>query len=379
MLTQSKVTVNLVILLQKDIMTWLRLIGLEQYIPEFLDGGFDDMDFLQDMTLEDLVAIGVKKPGHQRKIWMAVQALKEADENENVLESVEKELTPQERKGYLETCLDGEDSGVSTDEVEPSELISESARTQENQMEFSRSAIVPNERVNEEPFVEDSSSAESEIPEATTQLVHTEKTPHESGEQDQRKNASQHDLHSEVPQTDGDEVHPSANRLDPQEKDNHENKVDTSLGLHTDTSVLTSANEDDEPPPRPPPPVEDIDLTCHVANPNRTEIDFNGPGMAAVKDMVSKENDRIRTSSLDSTFQRPKKPAPPLPVKPKSFKKGPPPKVPPKPRKAASFTAGYSERSSGEESCGDRSPTKSLSPVDGKCLFLEKNNETVIV
>ena len=105
------------------------------------------MDFLQDMTLEDLVAIGVNKPGHQRKIWMAVQALKEADENENVLESVEEELKPQERKGYLETCLDGEDSGVSTDEVEPSELISESARIQENQMEFSRSALAPREKI----------------------------------------------------------------------------------------------------------------------------------------------------------------------------------------------------------------------------------------
>ena len=373
MLTQSKCTVNLVLLLQKDIMTWLRLIGLEQYIPEFLDGGFDDMDFLQDMTVEDLVAIGVKKPGHQRKIWMAVQALKEADENENVLESVEKELTPQQRKGYLETCLDGEDSGVSTDEVEPSELISESARTQLNQMEFSRSAVVPSGKVNEEPFVEDSaSSAESEIPEAKTQLVHKEELPYENGEQERQQKPGPHDLFSEVPQTDGNGVIPSANRLDPQEKDNNDNKVDTSLGLHGENSVLTSANEDDEPPPRPPPPLENIDLPRDVANPYQTEIDFNGPGMA-VKDMVSKENDRIRTSSLDSTFQKPKKPAPPPPpVKPKSFKKGLPPKVPPKPRKAASFTAGYSERSSGEESSGDRSPTKSLSPVDSKCLYFKK-------
>ena len=348
-------------------MTWLRLIGLEQYIPEFLDGGFDDMDFLQDMTLEDLIAIGVKKPGHQRKIWMAVQALKEADENENVLESVEEKLTPQERKGYLETCLDGDDSGVSTDEVEPSELISESARTQENQMEFSRNALASSGKVNEEPFVEDSSSAESEIPE-TTQLVHKEELPYENREQDQQKISGPRGLCSEVPQTDGDGVNPSANRLDPQEKDNHGNELDPSLGLHGDNSVLTSANEDDEPPPRPPPPLEDIDLPRDVANSNQTEIDFNGPGMA-VKDMVSKENDRIRTSSLDSTLQRPKKPAPPPPVKPKSFKKGPPPKVPPKPRKAASFTAGYSERSSVEESAGDRSPTKSLSPVDSKCFF----------
>lgn len=366
MVTQSKFTVNLMLLLQKDIMTWLRLIGLEQYIPEFLDGGFDDMEFLQDMTVEDLEAIGVKKPGHQRKIWMAVQALKEADENENILESVEEELTPQERKGYLETCLDGEDSGVSTDEVEPSELISESARTQENQMEVSRSALVPSGRVNEGPFVQDASSAESGIPETATQLVHKEELSYGNREQEK---PDPHDLHSEVPQTDGDGVNPSANQLDPQEKDNHVNTVDNSLGLHGENSLLPSANEDDEPPPRPPPPQEDIDMPRqYVANSNQTEIDFNGPGMA-VKDMASKENDRIRTSSLDSTFKRPKKPVPPPPVKPKSFKKGPPPKVAPKPRKSASFTAGYSERSSGEESSSDKSPTKSLSPVDSKCLF----------
>jgi len=369
MLTQSRFTINLVLLLQKDIMTWLRLIGLEQYIPEFLDGGFDDMDFLQDMTLEDLVAIGVKKPGHQRKIWMAVQALKEADENENVLERVEKKLSPQERKGYLETCLDGEDSGVSTDEVDPSELISESDRTQENQVEFSRSALAPSRKANEEPLVEDSLSAESEIPEPTTQLVHKEELPYENGEQDQQKKPGPQVLCSEVPQTDNDGVGTSTKRLAPQEeKDDRENEVGTSLGLHRDNSVLTSANEDDEPPPRPPPPIEDTDLPRDVANSNQTEIDFNGPEMA-VKDMVSKENDRIRTSSLDSAFKRPKKPGPPPAVKPKSFKKGPPPKVPPKPRKAASFTAGYSERSSGEESAGDRSPTKPLSPVDSKCLL----------
>lgn len=342
-------------------MTWLRLIGLEQYIPEFMDGGFDDMDFLQDMTLDDLIAIGVTKPGHQRKIWMAVTALKEGDENENTMEGVDEELTPQERKGYLETCLDGEDSGVSTDEVEPSELISENARTEEDRMEISRTAFAARENVHEEPFVEDSSSAESEIPETTARSVFKEEIPlYENIEQDQQRSSVAHDLYSEVPQTAGDEINLSADLLDHQEKGNV--KVDTSLRLHGEISISFPDSEDDEPPPRPPPPLEDIDLPLHVAGPNQTEIDINGPGIT-VKDQVFKKNDIIRTSSLDSTFQRPKKPAPPA-VKPKSVKKAPPPRVAPKPRKAASFSAGYSERSSGEESCGDRSPTKSMSPVD---------------
>ena len=346
-------------------MTWLRLIGLEQYIPEFMDGGFDDMDFLQDMTLEDLVAIGVTKPGHQRKIWMAVNALKQGDENENMLESVEEELTPQERKGYLETCLDGEDSGVSTDEVEPSELITDNAQTDEDGRDSSPTPTATRENPNEEPFVEDSSSAESEIPETTTvQPVIKEEIPIENAEQDRQRTPVPDDVCTEVQETAVDKINFSADLLRSQEKDHDEKKVDTSLSLHVENVISSPDSEDDEPPPRPPPPMEDIDLSLPTADLNQHAIDLNAPGMS-VKNMVSKENDRVRTLSLDSTFQRPKKPAPP-PVKPKSVKKPPPPKVPPKPRKAASFTAGYGDRSSGEESSGDRSPAKPTSPLHSK-------------
>lgn len=80
-------------------MTWLRLIHLDQYIPQFIDNGFDDMDFLQDITIEDLVSIGITKPGHQRKIWMAVKALGLAGPDERVPEASKAE-------GYLETDLD---------------------------------------------------------------------------------------------------------------------------------------------------------------------------------------------------------------------------------------------------------------------------------
>lgn len=340
-------------------MTWLRMIGLEQYIPEFLDGGFDDMDFLQDMTLEDLVAIGVTKPGHQRKIWMAVNTLKEGQEEE---------LTTQERKGYLETCLDGEDSGVSTDEVEPCDLISESAPTEKDRMEFSPTALPERENVIEERFVEDSSSAESEIPETTTQQILKEGMPRENVDQEQQESSVPQVMVSEVSQATSDGDNLSADQSRPQERDSNKKDVDTSLRLREENVFTSQDSEDDEPPPRPPPPMEDIDLLRHMADSNQNEIDFNGPGMT-VKDMVSKENDRIRTFSLDSTCQRPKKPAPPA-VKPKSFKKVPPPKVAPKPRKAASFTAGYIERSSGEESSGDKSPTKSLSPVDSKFVVI---------
>ncbi|XP_022803974.1 caskin-2-like isoform X3 [Stylophora pistillata] len=339
----------------EDIMTWLRLIGLEQYIPEFMDGGFDDMDFLQDMTLEDLVAIGVKKPGHQRKIWMAVNALKQGDENENMLESVEEELTPLERKDYLETCLDGEDSGVSTDEVEASEIS-----TEENRRNSFPTPATPIENTTEEPIVEDSSSAESEIPEtsAVQPVVKEEKTIVDA-EQDQQRIPVPEEPCLDVQETTVDDLNFTADLSLSKEKDGNENELD-SLSLHVQNVISFPDSDDDEPPPRPPPPMEDIDLSLPTADLCQLEFELNGPGRS-VKDLVSKGNGRGRTLSLDPTFQRPKKPAPP-PVKPKSAKKPPPPKVPPKPRKTASFTAGYADRSSEERSVGDRSPTKPTSP-----------------
>ena len=342
------------------------MIGLEQYIPEFMDGGFDDMDFLQDMTLEDLVAIGVTKPGHQRKIWMAVIALKKGDENGNLLvqqgtirtENEQDEFMLEERKGYLETSLDGDDSGVSTDEVEP-----ENARTDDSEMEFPPPPpLLVRENVNEEPFVEDSSSAESEIPEgsverACSKVDNIESSFENKGQVDRMKSSVSPDLHSEVPQASQVDTNPSSKR---QEKELDKKDADISLVLNEVNADQSAESEDDEPPPRPPPPMEDIDISFPVPDPSQ-DSHSRGP-VKSVKDIVMRENDRVRTSSLDSTFQRPKKPAAPPPVKPKSFKKPPPPAVKPKPRKAASFS-GSSDRSSGEDSGGDRSPIKPLSPV----------------
>ena len=64
-------------------MTWLNLIGLDQYIPNFLDGGFDDMEFVKDLTVDDLETIEIKKPGHRRKLWLAASALKETNDGNN--------------------------------------------------------------------------------------------------------------------------------------------------------------------------------------------------------------------------------------------------------------------------------------------------------
>ena len=100
-------------LLQADIMTWLKLIGLDQYIPNFLDEGFDDMEFVQDLTVEDLERIEIKKPGHRRKLWMSSSALREADDgNDSGFETNRESSHVQETsfngnmKPFLETDLD---------------------------------------------------------------------------------------------------------------------------------------------------------------------------------------------------------------------------------------------------------------------------------
>lgn len=52
-------------------------LGLSRYENNFIDGGFDDMEFLYDLTKDDLEAIGITKIGHQRKILMAAKKLQE--------------------------------------------------------------------------------------------------------------------------------------------------------------------------------------------------------------------------------------------------------------------------------------------------------------
>ncbi len=56
--------------------SWLRSLGLSRYENHFIDGGFDDIEFLNDLTKEDLEAIGITKIGHQRKILMAAKKLR---------------------------------------------------------------------------------------------------------------------------------------------------------------------------------------------------------------------------------------------------------------------------------------------------------------
>ena len=58
---------------------WLKLLGLCEYESNFIEGGFDEMDFIKDLDLSDLEMIEIRLRGHQKKLLLAVQRLSDVD------------------------------------------------------------------------------------------------------------------------------------------------------------------------------------------------------------------------------------------------------------------------------------------------------------
>ena len=57
---------------------WLKdTVGLGQYSTMFIANGFDSMDVIQHMEKKDLLEIGIDKLGHQKKILMEIERLKQ--------------------------------------------------------------------------------------------------------------------------------------------------------------------------------------------------------------------------------------------------------------------------------------------------------------
>ena len=54
---------------------WLTSIKMERYVDNFKQAGLTSMDKVVQMTLKDLIAIGVTLIGHQKKIINSIQAL----------------------------------------------------------------------------------------------------------------------------------------------------------------------------------------------------------------------------------------------------------------------------------------------------------------
>uniref|UniRef100_A0A3P9HYS1 CASK interacting protein 1 n=1 Tax=Oryzias latipes TaxID=8090 RepID=A0A3P9HYS1_ORYLA len=56
---------------------WLSAIGLSQYHQVLVQNGYENVDFITDITWEDLQEIGITKLGHQKKLMLAVKKLAE--------------------------------------------------------------------------------------------------------------------------------------------------------------------------------------------------------------------------------------------------------------------------------------------------------------
>ena len=59
-----------------EITDWLRGLGLEQYAPAFRDNDVDS-EVLPQLTVDDLISIGVTSVGHRRRLLAAISALGE--------------------------------------------------------------------------------------------------------------------------------------------------------------------------------------------------------------------------------------------------------------------------------------------------------------
>ena len=60
----------------KSVLKWLRdVVRLPQYYDKLLKNGFDDLEFIQNITKEDLKKIGIDKIGHQKRILKFIKNL----------------------------------------------------------------------------------------------------------------------------------------------------------------------------------------------------------------------------------------------------------------------------------------------------------------
>ena len=57
-----------------DVAAWLRGLGLQQYAPAFRDNDVDS-EVLPQLTVDDLISIGVTSVGHRRKLLAAIASL----------------------------------------------------------------------------------------------------------------------------------------------------------------------------------------------------------------------------------------------------------------------------------------------------------------
>ncbi|XP_068178222.1 caskin-1 isoform X2 [Antennarius striatus] len=73
---------------------WLSHLGLNQYYQVLVQNGYENIDFISDISLEDLQEIGINKLGHQKKLMLGVKRLKALQRGESPSGSPQKPPTP---------------------------------------------------------------------------------------------------------------------------------------------------------------------------------------------------------------------------------------------------------------------------------------------
>uniref|UniRef100_A0A8C7IIR9 CASK interacting protein 1 n=1 Tax=Oncorhynchus kisutch TaxID=8019 RepID=A0A8C7IIR9_ONCKI len=63
---------------------WLSAIGLNQYYQVLVQNGYDNIDFITEISWEDLKEIGITKLGHQKKMMLAVRRLGKFQRGESI-------------------------------------------------------------------------------------------------------------------------------------------------------------------------------------------------------------------------------------------------------------------------------------------------------
>ncbi|ERL89619.1 hypothetical protein D910_06984 [Dendroctonus ponderosae] len=56
---------------------WLRILRLDEYLPAFIEQGYQTIDDVTQLTWEDLEEFGIVKLGHQKKIMLAIKRIKD--------------------------------------------------------------------------------------------------------------------------------------------------------------------------------------------------------------------------------------------------------------------------------------------------------------
>ncbi|TMS22928.1 Caskin-1 [Larimichthys crocea] len=78
---------------------WLSHLGLSQYYQVLVQNGYENIDFVSDISLEDLQEIGITKLGHQKKLMLGVRRLKELQRGQSSSEPPQSPSTPPSSPG----------------------------------------------------------------------------------------------------------------------------------------------------------------------------------------------------------------------------------------------------------------------------------------